>query len=152
MSVTDKFIYYGVWGTIFGYSLYYGWRLMLSIVVPGAMVLVGSVLEGREFDPIITGYFLNEILNMVCGLLVGVFVALAIRYILKPKSFISAMIPIVVLLGNGYWWLLAAYIDGSFYPRNFQLLSYITGPIVVGIAFIIMYWLFVVRRPISSSS
>ncbi len=146
MSFTAKILYYGVWGSIFGFALYYGWRIMLGIIAPPLMILIGNILEGKQFDPLVTGYLLNESLNIICGLLVGVIISLTIRIIFKPRTMHFAVIPVIVLLGNGYWWLIASMIDKSFYPSNWQLASYITGPIVVGLAFIATYWL-VARNP-----
>ena len=150
MNVTDRILYFGVWGTIFGFALYYGWRIAFGIV--GSFVIqLGQLLFGDEitfeFNYVFAGLVINGLVNALCGIIVGVGLSLLIRVILKPTSMSFSAVPSAICLGVGYWWLVEALYEGSIHVDSDVFLISLPGPVIVVACFLATYRFIALPRP-----
>ncbi len=152
MTNGDKYLYYGIWGLIVGFAMFYGWRIALSLFAPLAQYTLSLFVTDNNFDPIMASIVMNIGLDLIAGLCVAALLCFLIRIILKPTTMLFLIIPVAVLLGKSYWWLIASYLDNTFYPNNMQLLLYVVGPLIVTLSFVALFWLISIISLTSRSS
>jgi hypothetical protein len=152
MTTGDKYLYYGFWGLIVGFAMFYGWRVALPLFVPIAQYVFSLVITDNNFDPILVSVVMNFGLDFIAGLCVAVALCFLIRILLKPTTMLFLIFPVVILLGKSYWWLISSYLDNSFYPNNVQLLMYVAGPLIVAFCFVVSFWFIAIRSLTRRSS
>ena len=152
MTTSDKFLYYGIWGLAIGFALFYGWRFSLPLLAPLASYVFSIFVTDTDFDPVLAGTVLNLGLDFVAGLFVSVALAILIRFALKPTTMLFVVLPVAVLLGKGYWWLLSSYLNNSFFPSTAHLVMYVIGPLLVALLFVVAFRLIALKSLTSGSS
>jgi hypothetical protein len=146
MSITDRILYFGVWGGLAGFALYYGWRIVIGIVGPAIAQLAPILLGDTEFDPILIGSLFNEATNIISGLVVALVLAIVIRLVIRPASMAFAAIPSIVLLVLSYEWLVRAAADGSMRINSDLLMAYVPGPLLVLAVFLVVFRFIAITR------
>ena len=145
MTTGDKYLYYGIWGLIVGFAMYYGWRIALPYLVPFTQFIFSLVVTDNNYDPILASVVMNFGMDFIAGFCIAIILCIIIRILLGPTTILFIIIPIAILLGKSYWWLISSYLDSSFYPNNVQLLMYIVGPLIVALCFAVSFWFILLR-------
>lgn len=144
MTASNKFLYYGSWGLAVGFALFFGWRIALPMLAPLSRYVARVFITDTHLNPILAIILLNLGLDLVAGLCVAITLSIFIHLFLKPVTILFIVIPVATFLGKSYWWLIQSFMDGSFYPSNAQLITYIAGPLLVALCFVISFRVIVI--------
>jgi len=139
MSNTDKILYYGVWGSVIGVGIYYGFNLFRGIFSPLVIQIVGEVYSAFPETPPFVLFSLNILHAIISTAPIALVAVVIITKLLRSNSLKYSIIPSVTVLLFSYWGNIVYIKNHTIAPLEYYPAVTI-NPIIVVLTFVGIFW------------